>query len=759
LQTNYLIHDCETTTKKSFKRTANPFDPDNFVVANGFKRPGEDTFCDYHTEPGQQRIPIEDRDKILVGFNYKFDLLWHWQLKNLMEFFKRGGRIWCCQYAEYLLEGQDVHAQMCAMDDIVEKYGGKLKIDEVKAMWKAGIDTVDIPKDLLLLYLGGEDGDISNTEKIYLAQVKRAIEQDQYADIMQRMDGLLATTMMEYNGLFINQKQAYEDRDMLIRELKVIDNTLAACLPPMPPGLDFNWGSGTHKSCLIFGGTIKYKRWAASLDAEGKQLYAQRKVSYCLDNGVPCMTEFAFKCSQRTTPEGFVVSPYKVDRIASGKKKGEIKTKQVTLPDLSKPKGCQTEFGYTLPGITSPDPEWKGKKVDVNGKPIYSTGKDVIEELGNRGIPFLSAMANRSKLTKDIGTYYVTEDANGIKTGMLTCVDERSVIHHKINHSLTITSRLSSSDPNLQNLTRADFDELLGRPKSVVKRMFSSRFGEDGEMTEADYKQLEVVVQGLLTGDKQLILDLQAGIDFHCKRLSAKEDMPYEQIVDLCKVQKLPEWTVKRTKTKEFTFQRAFGAALRSIAAKTGMSLEDVEKLSEAEEKLYPGIRLFYDLVEASAAGSRVPTSRQEPYPDKPEVWTSVGKGFYKTVTQALFVFYEKPSPKFLRSRGVMTSLYRPHIQNYPIQGTAAQIVQYILGLLFRHYIRNDNYNGKAFLVNTVHDCVWSDHHKSVREEVRSDIKRIMQLVPALLQKIHGVTTELEFPVSVETGPNMMDLN
>lgn len=706
---------------------------------------------DYHTEAGKQRMPIQPEDKMLVGFNYKFDLLWHWHLPELQAFLKRGGRIWCCQYAEYLLEGQDESYHMVAMDDIVEKYGGQLKIDEVKAMWKAGINTPEIPQDLLLRYLGGENGDIQNTEKIFLGQVKRAKAQDQYLDIMQRMEGLLATTMMEYNGLHIDQDVAEADRLTLIEELKQIEADLTASLPPLPKEFEFNWGSTTQKSCVIFGGSATYQKWMQHRDELGRPIYGTSPVEYVMQGGLPRMRYTQYLNTRGTKPE--------IDRFKAGKRKGEVKTKKLQRIDLAKAKGKIQDCIFEFPRLTEPKPAWKGKNTDGTGNPLYSVGKDVIEEIGARGIPFLNDMANYGKINKDLSTYYWVLDKGGVnKKGMLTCVDEKSKIHHKLNHTLTVTSRLSSSDPNLQNITRPDFDELLGRPKSLVKRMFVSRFGKDGLMTEADYSQLEVVVQGLLTGDKQLIADLQAKVDFHCKRLAAKEDMPYEDVFQLCKVQKVVEWLLKRTKTKEFTFQRAFGAALRSIAAKTGMALEDVEKLSAAEEKLYPGITKFYDKVEEAATRSRVPTLRKEPYPDKPEVWINVGKGFYMTVTKARFVFYEKPSPKFLRAKGKMTSMYRPYIQNYPIQGTAAQVVQYVLGLLVRHFIRTGNYNGKAFLVNTVHDCVWVDHHKDVKEQVRADLKRIMEMVPLLLKHLHNVDTELEFPVEVETGPNMMEL-
>lgn len=752
---SYLIHDCETTIKKSYKRSANPFDKDNWVVANGFRRPGEEIFCEYYTKALHQRLPISKDDRILVGFNYKFDLLWHWHLPELQAFLKRGGRIWCCQYAEYLLEAQDPSVQMCSMDSIVEKYGGKLKIDEVKAMWKAGINTPDIPKDLLLRYLGGSNGDIANTEKIYLGQVKKARERGMLFDILQRMEGLLCTTEMEYNGLYVNREQAYLDKAMLEGELEAVDTKLIAALPEFPYGFQFKWTSPVHKSCLLFGGTAKYEVFTPH---EPISYPAPKKIPHVAIDGLPLMPKEDWDNLRADTREDLGSC---LDRFKSGKKVGEIKIKQAVQRfdcNLVKPKGKIQKYGFSFPGYTKPNPSWAGANTDFEDKPLYSTGKDIIDELGGRGIGFLTSMANRAKIAKDLGTYYLIEEG-GKKKGMLTCLMPNNIIHHNLNHTLTITSRLTSSNPNLQNITRPDFDKALGRPKSVVKRMFTSRFGKDGRMIEEDYKQLEVVVQGMLTGDRQLLKDLKAGVDFHCKRLAAKEGMLYEEVIDLCKVQGLPEWKVKRTKTKEFTFQRAFGASLKSIAAKTGMDLKDVELLSEAEEKLYPGITKFYDSVEAEAKRTRIPTNVKEPFPDKPAVWTAVGKGFWQGPTKALFCFYETPCYAWMRKRGIMTSLYRPTIQNYPIQGTAAQIVQYILGELIRLFLEKNNYEGKAFLVNTVHDCVWVDTHKDVTAEVKADVKQVMESVPAVLKRLHGLELNgLEFPVDAEEGLNMMEL-
>jgi DNA polymerase I-like protein with 3'-5' exonuclease and polymerase domains len=428
--------------------------------------------------------------------------------------------------------------------------------------------------------------------------------------------------------------------------------------------------------------------------------------------------------------------------------------------DTDKPKGAKQDYGFTFEGYATPNGDWKGKLTDFNGKPVYSTGGDIIEELGTTGIPFLQALANREKIAKDLGTYYYTADDDGSRKGMLTCVMPDGIIHHKLNHHITVTTRLSSSDPNLQNVPRPDFDEALNRAKSLVKRMFQSRFGEEGVMAEVDYSQLEVVVQGLLSLDPQLLKDLNAGVDFHCKRLSAKLHEDYADVVRKCKVEKLPDYVQMRTQIKGFTFQRAYGAGPAGIAASTGMSIEEVKELIDVEERLYPQITTFYDSVQASCADTRWPTLVREPLPDNPGVYVQCGRGEYKTPTQARFVFTEAPMLKFLRRReGRDAGFYRPAIQNWPIQGVGGQLVQYVLGLLVRHFISNNNYNGDAYLVNTVHDCVWFDcRNAEVAARVIADVVPIMESIPALLKELFNLDCPVSFPVEAEVGPNMMEL-
>jgi len=313
---------------------------------------------------------------------------------------------------------------------------------------------------------------------------------------------------------------------------------------------------------------------------------------------------------------------------------------------------------------------------------------------------------------------------------------------------------------NLQNISRADYSEALGREKSLVKRMFISRFMDEGCMMEIDYSQLEVIVQGVLSGDKQLCQDIRDGVDFHCKRLAFKLKEDYEEVYEKCHDSGHTEhrkYKVMRTAIKQFTFQRAFGAGKAAIAAATGMTEDEVQILMDAEEVLYPGITKFYDSVQASAEKSRWQTQLFEPFPDGGGV-AQLGKGQWYSPAGTRYVFTESPSPAFIRKRtGMNSSMYRPHIQNYPIQGTGGEMVQIILGKLVRHFQSNNNYDGKAFLVNTVHDCVWFDCHKDVVRQVEKECADIMCSIPEVYNELFpAFNIDVPFKVESEIGDNMM---
>jgi len=731
----YLIFDEETQIHKSHRRTANPFDPLNFVVARGWKKEG-DGHCSasFHTgRSGDNHLVIADDVDVLVGHNIKFDLLYELVASesNVQGYYRRGGRIWCTQYAEYLLRAQDRRFHMNSMDQIIESYGGRKKIDGMKELWKAGVQTADMDQDMVLDYLiGTEDegrnsGDIGNTELIYLGQVKEATEMGMLKMIQVRMDALAATTEMEYNGIKVDMKRAASDLKSLNAALAEATVELNEYTAVIPDEVGFSWNSVIHKSVLIYGGIIKYKKQTTYLDENTGELARLKAVEKqaVLKDGEPVL-------------------------YLSGKKKGEQKYKNVDVPGELKVK--YQDFFHALPGYVDAKSLDIDKSTLTDGKegPIYSTDKDTVILLGNLDVPFLKAMSRKTTLDKEIGTYYVTTDNKGDMKGMLTCVQPRDhIIHHALNHTSTVTSRLSASNPNMQNIPRGD--------KSTIKAMFVSRF-EGGKMAEIDYSQLEVVVMGFLSGDPKLVSDLLSKVDFHCVRVAAREGVTYDEALEWCKNEdhiNNAVWKVFRTECKVFSFQRAYGAGASTIALSANMTVEKVKEMINVEEKMFPLVEAFHKDVEKEI------NATAEPFRDPDRGYRVYRKGTWQAPTGTLYGWRSWDAPKFMKERGIDDTFSPPEIKNYPTQGTGGEIVQMILGVLFRYFNKKSNWDGKAFLVNTVHDCVWFDLHPDVADEVLGAAKHIMESVPQLLKHFFGIDCPVPFPVDVEIGNNMLELH
>ena len=769
----YMILDEETETHKTFKRTANPFDPRNWIVMRGLKCEGDPRAYMEHylSRETVQQIRIPDDVDVLVAHNAKFEILYERVFSNdtIQAFFKRGGRIWCTQYAEYLLRGQQQKYQMVSLDAIVESYGGRKKIDGIKELWQAGVKTSEIDAELLEDYLigteaeGRNSGDIGNTELVYLGQLAEAEANGMLEGVKLRMDGLCATAEMEFNGIKIDVQRARVDLAKRTAEFEAVKLDLEQYISHIPAEVGFNWGSGTHLSCLIFGGTIRYEKQDTYLDEATGELARLKAVARWPIIGGEARDPSQLDNTDMKQGDEWVY--LNQDQYKSGKRAGEYKFKNVDVPGELKVK--YQDFFFHCEQITKPDPEWKGKLTDGRGNAVYSTGSDVIDRIGKRDIPFLKAMGKYSALNKEIGTYYVRVDPKtGERSGMLTCVDPSNhIVHHKLNHTSTVTTRLSSSDPNFQNIPRGD--------KSDVKAMMISRFTEAyclahglphldefgkaivGVMGELDYSQLEVVVQGLLSGDKNLITDLQNRIDFHCKRVAAKYGCSYDEALVWCKDENHPDygvWKPRRTGVKEFSFQRAYGAGAAAISDATGLDIDTVKDLIVAEDKMYPGVAIFNTSVEKEA------NRTAEPFRDPERGYRVFRRGTWQAPTGTIYSWRSWDAPAFMRQQGVTESFSPPELKNYPVQGTGGEIVQIVLGYLWRWFVRTENFGGRAFLVNTVHDCVWADMHPSVVHIVVPGMKKIMEAVPTMLTKHFGMECPVPFPVEAEIGPNMLDL-
>lgn len=766
LKLAYTVWDCETTTKGSYKRKANPFDPENFIVMQGYRRndpnradnapPNEGIVGEYWgrgKRPSNYFTKLLAGTKLLVGQNIKFDVLHALNDPDpaiakanylaWMEWVAAGGNIWDCQLAEYLLNGMTQADHMLSMDELAPRYGGNLKNDEVKALWQAGVDTLDIDPDLLRNYLCGSwegvewsEGDIGNTELIWLGQYERAKACGQVKSILMNMGSLLCTIEMEHNGMAVDKATGLVLAEELAEEIAKLAFEVSAYLPDDLP-FDFNWNSGVQKSALIFGGTVKYKKWLPHLDENGQMQYAMMdEVQQVLDpvTGEPV-------------------------RYSSGKNKGEIKTRKVKVPNLDKPKGAIQDVPYTFPGYTKPKPSWEGQTrglpVDAD-KRVYSTSAEVIEELGNRDIPFLKSLAKITSLRKDLTTYYITTDPKKGEVGMLTLVQADGIIHHMLNHTSTVTGRFSSSSPNLQNLPKGN--------KSKVKTLFVSRF-PNGKVIQSDFTALEVYVQGILTKCKQLIEDLRAGLDMHCVRVSQKEGITYEEALYRCKddsYEFFKEWDYKRTKAKIFSFQRAYGAGAAKISDSTGMPLEEVEALITAENTRYPEMEAFYTDLTNQLEATASPTSLFVQHPEIPGMTCNLKKAYYRTPDNKLYTWIQAPAPKWLAQRppskgGKTTSFSPTEVKNYPVQGTGGEWAKAAMWLAIREFYRVNTFHYRALLVNQVHDALYVDAAEDVAFQAAVVLHACMEEASVFMEWYFGWEVPVPVPSETTWGASMMD--
>lgn len=666
-------------------------------------------------------FPNLDGVKVLVGHNIKFDLLWFWRHPELEAFLKRGGVIWDTAYAEYLLSGQFYSLDQLphlrpSLRNVAKRRGCTLKLDVVAALWEQGVRTEDIQPQVLLEY---NEGDVRTTKEVSEQQIHQAKRQNQLHMIKERMDGLLATTEMEFNGLQIDLNEAENRLAVLTEEEAKLSEKLQQYAPELPPECAFNWGSSAHLSALLFGGEIKYQAAVAKTNDDGSlQYYQKKETKVC------------------TAPNGDLIH-YK-----SGKNKGKIKTKQVVVPDIGRgPKTRIEDHWVTLPQQAKPEKKWR---TEIEGR--YSTAAAVLEEVAKQGIALVDALLSLRGLQKDIGTYY-KRFHKGKWTGMLTMVHPDGRIHHNLNHNITKTTRLSSSKPTLQNLSGAD--------KSEVRKMFISRFGADGVMTEGDYAQLEVVCKGVLSEDWNLLKALIDGVDFHCDWLSLSplaEGKSYDEVVDLCKTQHDPVWVAKRKKIKPLTFGESYGAGVTSLAESTGMLAEEVQEAIANRKLKYPKL---YEYDAENIA--KVKTSRQPSQMRTPE-GMQAGIGYLRTATDTIYHFLEGDAPAWLQKQRIFTSFSPTTIKNYPSQGLGGEIMQVALGRLFRWVLANDRFDDLLLLVNTVHDCVWADVHKTMVHRI-PEMKDIMEDVCDYFNdRYPNVNWNTPFPAEFEAGPSMYEL-
>ncbi len=276
-------------------------------------------------------------------------------------------------------------------------------------------------------------------------------------------------------------------------------------------------------------------------------------------------------------------------------------------------------------------------------------------------------------------------------------------------------------------------------------------------MIEVDYGAIEVVVKAMLAGDKQLIEDLMAGVDMHTMRLALCTGSDYNELMGILDDESQPrfkEAKAARQNIKGYSFASQYGAGPKTMAAATGLTIDEVKELQAAEKRRYHAVTAYEDGVEAAVNASSRGVAN---------VQTSSGypaqRGKYTSPLGSIYVFTTIDAPDFLKKKGIYTNFYKPEMMNFPTQGDAGVIMQIALGKLMAHFSELMNYEDRAYLVNTVHDCCWLDVHNSVKEQVVHDVKRIMENVPRYLNEMFGLKAHVPFPADLEIGSTMYDLH
>jgi DNA polymerase I-like protein with 3'-5' exonuclease and polymerase domains len=431
--------------------------------------------------------------------------------------------------------------------------------------------------------------------------------------------------------------------------------------------------------------------------------------------------------------------------------------------------------------------EYAGKRTMADGSPVYSTGAAAIDMLSKRPeFPenvqeLLKSLLKFAKIDKDLGTYYLREqcddEGNVVKqSGMLQYLTDQDVVYHVLNTTATVTTRLSSNRPNMQNIPRGD--------TSDVKKMFTSRFdnpkwlayalasgiipqdvhdeclsliqqGERaGAIIEADYSALEVVTLAAFSKDANLTKALLENIDMHCMRLSQQLGEPYEDVLMKCKDESHPEhkkYKVMRTNIKPKAFAYQYGATAMGIAFATGCTVEEAQAFIDAEKALFPDVEKFYEEV-IFAEVERTQTTHRE---QTETGFRPYKKGTWTSPSGTTFEFRTYPKTKWVDGQRIELMEFKPtQMRNYPIQGESGFFVQGIAGQVARWLISRDFFGGRCFVINQVHDALYLDCTLSVLQEVAAAVKYIMESLPEFFKTL-GYDLGVPFPAEVEAGPSM----
>lgn len=203
----------------------------------------------------------------------------------------------------------------------------------------------------------------------------------------------------------------------------------------------------------------------------------------------------------------------------------------------------------------------------------YSVGADVLERLERRpkeNTKLPGLVLKLRKLQKMKSTYLDGNDDKEELGGFAAMCDDHGFIHTSYNPARTVTGRVASSDPNLQNIPRG----------GLIRNLFVSRFGEDGVLVSVDYSKFELCISAYLAREVKLIKALREGVDIHSLNAAFAYDKdPADVIYE------------ERAVAKSITFGLSYGASAQRIADDYDLDIDVVEEFIESYFQKYSRLR------------------------------------------------------------------------------------------------------------------------------------------------------------------------
>lgn len=314
------------------------------------------------------------------------------------------------------------------------------------------------------------------------------------------------------------------------------------------------------------------------------------------------------------------------------------------------------------------------------GKTGYSTGQKELDKL--RGQHLIIELIERYReLTKLISTYI---------EALPKLMAEDGRIHTTFNQDVTSTGRLSSTNPNLQNIpVRTE----LGRK---IRQAFVP---SDGKVfVGADYSQFELRLAAVLAGDEKLIEDFNSDVDIHAKTAAETYGISIDEVSKS-----------QRRAAKVINFGVLYGMSPHGLAAATGMSFTEAKKFIDHYFEVRKPIRQYLD---------KILTQARE-------------QGFVET-----YFGRRRPTPDVKSSNFMVRSSAERAAMNMPIQGTEADLMKLAMIRL------EDKLSGLADAILQVHDSI-------LVECKPEDVQKVSEIMKA---EMEGVCPELPIKLKVDVG-------